>query len=203
MPTKTDPRVDAYIAEAAPFAQPILRQLRSLVHEACPEAEETMKWSFPHFMAHGAILCSMAAFKAHAVFGFWHKDMIAVIGAAGSDADSAMGSFGRITSRADLPNDRTMTRYIRAAAKLNASGTPGRARGKKKPELAVPPDLARVLKRTPAAAKTFEGFSPSHRREYIEWITEAKRPETRQKRLVTAVEWLTQGKQRHWKYENC
>ena len=197
-----DPRIDAYIAKSADFAKPILIHLRKLVHEACPEATETMKWSFPHFEHHG-VLCSMAAFKAHGAFGFWHKGMEPVLAADGAKAETAMGSLGRITSFGDLPSEKTMLRYIRQAAKLNESGAPARPVAKPRPVLAVPADLASALKKNKLAAAAFENFSPSHRRDYIEWITEAKREETRGKRLATTLEWLAEGKSRNWKYENC
>ena len=202
MPTKPDPRIDAYIAKSAAFATPILRHLRALVHRACPEATETVKWSCPSFEHHG-ILCGMAAFKAHCTFGFWHQGMTEVLGRDGGKADDAMGSLGRITSLADLPSDSAMLRYIKQAAKLNASATPARPAPKAKPTLAVPADLAAALKRSKAATATWEKFSSSHRREYIEWITEAKREATREARLATTLEWLAEGQSRNWKYANC
>lgn len=203
MAPKPDPRIDAYIAKAAPFAQPILRHLRELVHTGCPEAQETMKWSMPHFTHGGGILCSMSAFKAHCAFGFWHRGMNAIIAKDGIDAEAAMGDFGRITSLADLPDDRKMIRYIREAAKLNESDAPARPPPKPKQVLPVPADLAAALKTNKKAAAAFGAFSPSHRREYIEWITEAKRVETRQKRLATTLVWLAAGKPRNWQYLNC
>ena len=201
----TDPRIDAHIEKAAGFAKPILRHLRTLVHDACPDAEETLKWSMPAFVYRGKILCGMAAFKGHCTFGFWHQGMTAVLGPEGEKSDTAMGSFGRLTSLDDLPSDRTMTRYIKKAAALNESGSPARPRPKKRPAaaLVVPADLAAGLKKNKAAAATFAEFSPSHRKEYIEWITEARRDETRQKRLSTTLAWLAEGKTRNWKYENC
>jgi uncharacterized protein YdeI (YjbR/CyaY-like superfamily) len=202
MKTSTDPRVDAYIAKSAGFAQPVLRHLRALVHQACPAAEETIKWGMPSFTHHG-ILCGMAGFKAHCTFGFWRRGMTDVIGGDGGKAEQAMGSLGRITRRADLPTDRAMLGYIRQAAKLNEAGGPARPKPKPTKALPVPSDLAGALKQQAAAAKTFADFSPSARREYIEWITEAKRPETRQQRLATTLEWLAAGKKRNWKYENC
>ncbi|MEO5961432.1 MAG: YdeI/OmpD-associated family protein [Opitutaceae bacterium] len=200
---KTNPQVDAYIVKSAEFARPILKHLRTLVHRGCPEAVETIKWGVPHF-EHGGVLCSMAAFKAHCAFGFWHRGMEKVLGADGAKAKTAMGSFGRIASLADLPDDKTMIRYVQAAVKLNESGASGRQRraNKAKPEAKVLDDLASELKKNAAAAVAFEKFSPSHRREYIEWIVEAKREETRAKRLATTVEWLRQGKSRNWKHEN-
>jgi uncharacterized protein YdeI (YjbR/CyaY-like superfamily) len=202
---KTDPRIDAYIAKSAEFARPILRHLRKLVHEACPEAEETMKWSHPTFIYGGKILCGMAAFKAHGTFGFWHREMEKVLRKDGARADEAMWSLGRITRLADLPSDAAMRRYIRKAASLNESDAPGRPQPARKPAtpLPVPADLAAALKKNRTAAATFEKFSPSHRRDYIEWITGAKRDETRAKRLATTLEWLAEGKSRNWKYENC
>jgi len=199
-----DPRVDAYIEKAAPFAQPILRHLRALVHDACPAATETLKWGMPHFEHAGGILCGLAAFKAHCTFGFWHQGMEQVLGADGTKADSAMGSFGRLTRLEDLPAESTLRRYVRAAVKLADSGAPARPRPvAKKKTATVPADLASALRRNAAAARTFSDFSPSHRREYAEWIEEAKRPETRQKRVATTVAWLAEGKSRNWRYEGC
>ena len=197
---KKDPRVDAYIAAAAPFARPILKSLRKSVHAACRDAEETLKWGHPHFLYRG-MLCGMAAFKAHCAFGFW-KDTLVV----GADrAGGAMGQLGRITALSDLPPDKVIAGWIVKAMKLNEQGVPAprKAAGKPRPAPAVPADLAAALAKTPAARKTFADFSPSCKREYIEWITEAKREETRAKRLATTLEWLVQGKKRNWKYENC
>lgn len=203
----TDPRIDAKIEAAAPFARPILKHLRALVHEACPEAEETMKWGMPSFTRDGGILCIAGDFKAHCAFIFWHKDMKAVLGAAGEKAESAMGSPGKITSLADLPSDAAMLRYLKKAVELNASGAPARERPKAKAKAKaaekVPPELAAALKKNRAAAAALEKFSPGHRREYIEWIAEAKREETKAKRVATAMEWLSEGKPRNWKYVNC
>ena len=192
-----DPRVDAYIAKAQPFAKPILEHLRAVVHEACPEANETIKWSFPNF-EHKGMLCSMASFKAHCAFGFWNKD---VVGDAA--ADDAMGDLGRIESLKDLPSKRVLATWIKHAAKLNAAGIkPPRAKPEPKPPPRVPPELAAALARNKQARAHFEAFSPSHRREYIDWITEAKREETRARRIETALEWIANGKSRNWKYQS-
>jgi uncharacterized protein YdeI (YjbR/CyaY-like superfamily) len=200
-----DPRIDAKIAAAAPFAQPILKHLRALVHKACPEVVETIKWGMPSFTLNGEILCIVGDFKGHCAFVFWHKDMKAVLGAAGEKAESAMGSLGKITSLADLPGDAAMIRYLKKAAEFNASGSPARDRPKAKPKSAdkVPAELVAALKKNRVAAATFDKISPSHRREYIEWISEAKREETKAKRVATTLEWLSEGKSRNWKYENC
>lgn len=197
MPT-TDPRVDQYIEAAAPFAQPILKHLRALVHKHCPDVAETVKWGSPCFTYHG-ILCGMSAFKAHATFGFWHKLLRET-----EKSDQAKGGYGRITTLKDLPSDSVIAKQLKHAMKLNAGGIKAPVEKKtKKPEAKVPADLAAALKRNPDASKAFKAFSPSHRREYIEWIEEAKRPETREKRLLTTIEWLSDGKHRNWKYENC
>lgn len=206
MSRPSDPRIDAYIAQSADFAQPILRRLRAWVREGCPQVTETIKWSAPHFEHAGGILCGMMAFKAHCAFGFWHQGMAKVLGKHGAKGDDAMGSFGRITSLDDLPDKKTFVRFVREAAKLNESGAPARPRpvaGRAKKELPVPADLAAALKQNKTAAKTFAGFAPSHRKEYIEWVTEAKREETRQKRLAITIAWLTEGKSRNWKYNHC
>jgi uncharacterized protein YdeI (YjbR/CyaY-like superfamily) len=198
----TDPRVDAYIAKAAPFARPILTHLRTLVHRACPDVGETIKWSMPFFV-HRGNLCHMAAFKAHCAFGFWHARMRERVGETGPKADEAMGVFGRITSVDDLPPDRTLLGHLREAVKLNDAGVPARepAKAKPKPAAKVPPDLAAGLQRDAQTAKAWAEFSPSARRDYVEWLEEAKRPETREKRLATTLAWVREGKSRNWKYE--
>jgi len=201
----SDPRIDAYIAKSATFARPVLRHLRALVREACPEAEETIKWGMPAFVYGGKILCGMAAFKAHCAFGFWRRELKVALGPVSSKEDEGMGGFGRITKLEELPSDKRLLALIRQAAKLNESETPARPRPARRPAAAlpVPADLAKALKKNKAAAATFASFRPSHRKEYIEWITEAKRAETRAKRLATTLEWLAAGKSRNWKYETC
>ena len=190
-----DPRIDAYIARSADFAQPILDYLREVVHTACPKVEETMKWSMPHFMYEG-MLGGMAAHKQHCSFGFWKGSLIV------DQPKEGMGHLGTIRSLADLPPKKVLIGYVKKAAKLNEEGIQVKRTPKapKKP-LPVPDDLAAALKRSKQARTTFEGFSPSHRREYIEWITEAKTDATRERRLATTIEWLEEGKGRHWKYQ--
>ena len=196
-----DPRIDAYIARQADFARPILEHLRAAVHTACPEAEETMKWSMPHFLYKGQMLAGMAAFKAHATFGFWRGKE--VTGGTGRERE-AMGSFGRLTSVADLPPDEELASLIRRAMAVTDSGPrPARAKAPARPELEAPPDLQAALDSNPAARDTFDGFPPSARREYVQWVVEAKRPETRDRRIQQAVEWMAEGKKRNWRYENC
>lgn len=196
-----DPRIDAYIARQADFARPILGHLRSAVHAACPEAEETLKWSMPHFLYKGQMLAGMAAFKAHATFGFWRGKE--VLGETGAERD-AMGQFGRLASVADLPTDDVLRELIRKAMALTDAGArPARPKAAAKPDLETPPELHTALSANPVARATFDGFPPSCRREYVEWVIEAKRPETRDKRIAQAVEWMTEGKRRNWKYENC
>jgi uncharacterized protein YdeI (YjbR/CyaY-like superfamily) len=199
---KKDPRVDAYIAKAAPFAQPVLRHLRKLVHTGCPDVEETLKWSMPSFTYKG-ILCGMAAFKEHCTFGFWKHDL--VVGAQGAPkAEEAMGTFGRITKLSDLPSNEVLLGYVRKAVELNDAGIKKPASPKKpREELKIPSSLMEALKRNKKALETFEEFSYSHKKEYVEWITEAKRDETRDKRLATAIAWIAEGKPRNWKYANC
>lgn len=195
----TDPRVDAYIGSRAEFARPILEWLRARVHAAVPEAQEGIKWSMPFFSYKGRPLANMAAFKAHASFGFWNRQHLAT----GKEGE-AMGQFGRIVSLADLPTDAEMEAQIReAAALLDAGVKSARPARAPKPEAEVPAELAEALARDAAAAATFAGFPPSCRREYCEWIAEAKRPETRAKRVEEAVAWMREGKRRNWKYENC
>ena len=193
-----DPRIDAYIAKAAPFAQTILGHVRKVVHEACPDVEETLKWGSPSFVYAGGLLCGMAAFKQHASFGFWKHALV-----VGVQPQEGMGSFGKLASVRDLPPKRTLIAYIRKAMALNEQGvkaTGARKTTAPKPSLATPPDLTAALKKNAAAKRTFDAFPPSHRREYVEWITEAKRQETRERRLGQAIAQLAEGKTRHWKY---
>jgi len=198
--TKKDPRVDAYIAAAGDFAKPVLRHIRALVHRGCPEAFETMKWSFPHF-DHRGMFCSMAAFKSHCAFGFW-KGALVVDPKTNKSAD-AMGQFGKIHSLRDLPDDRTMLAMIREAARLNEEGVrvARRRPSAPKPPPRIPPGLAAALRKNRKAGAAFESFPPGKRREYVEWIAEAKTEGTRQRRIETAVEWISEGKGRNWKYE--
>jgi len=194
-----DPRVDAYIAGRAEFARPILEWLRARVHAAVPGAEEGIKWSMPFFSHNGRPLANMAAFKAHASFGFWNRQELAT----GKEGE-AMGQFGRIESLADLPSDAEMEAQIREAAVLLDAGVKrARPAGGPKPEAEVPPELAEALAQDAAASATFTAFPPSCRREYCEWIVEAKRPETKAKRVGEAIAWMREGKRRNWKYENC
>ena len=199
--SQRDPRVDAYVAKSPGFAQPILAWLRETVHTACPDAQETMKWSVPHFEYHG-ILCSMAAFKQHCAFGFWKGRLL--LDDTGRQHE-AMGDFGRITTLKDLPTRAALGKLIKQAMRLNEQGAsaPKSPPKKAKPELAVPADFAAALKAAPKAHQHFEAFTPGKRREYLDWIVEAKRAETRQRRIAQAVQWLAEGKSRHWKYENC
>jgi uncharacterized protein YdeI (YjbR/CyaY-like superfamily) len=196
-----DPRVDAYIEKSADFAKPILTHIRKLVHKACPGIQETMKWSMPHF-DHKGTVCHMASFKQHCAFGFWKQSLME------QDAfpaeKTAMGSFGRVTSLSDLPADKVIISLIQQAVELNEKGI----KVKKKPaarnkDVTVPADLEKALSKNKTAKATFDKFSPSHKREYVQWIEEAKTEATRNKRLGTTVEWLSEGKSKNWKYEKC
>lgn len=194
-----DPRVTAYIAKTAPFARPILSHLRALVAEACPAAIETIKWGMPHWEHHG-LLCMMAAFKAHCVFGFWKSKLI--VDPGDDTALAAMGQFGRIRSLEDLPSDRAIKSWVRRAAALNAGGTkaPSPRKHTRRPAPRTPADLAAALRADPTAKAHWATFPPSHRREYVEWIVDAKRPETRARRLATTLAQVARGQGLNWKY---
>lgn len=194
-----DPRVDAYIAKSPEFARPILKRLRRVVHAGCPDVFETIKWGSPAF-EHKGILCGMAAFKQHCVFGFWKGALL--VGKNGGRTEEAMGQFGRIMSPADLPSDRTLIGYVKKAVDLNERGVPNpsRTKARRNRPLAVPDDFMQAVRRNRKALATFEGFNPSHKREYVEWVTEAKTDATRERRLRTAVGWLAEGKVHNWRY---
>lgn len=199
----TDPRVDTYISKAQPFARPILEHLRAVIHAGCPDVVESIKWSMPAFDYEGP-LCGLAAFKGHCAFRFWKGDLLVP-----GMKSLAMGPFGRIETLDDLPPKRTLIAMVKKAASLNEQGvaapwmdkrrTSAHARAAK--PVMVPADLAEALKKSQKARATFDAFSPSHRREYIEWIESAKRPETRARRLTTAITQMADGKSQNWKYE--
>ena len=198
---KYDRKVDAYIAKSAEFAQPILEHLRELVHEACPDVEETIKWGFPHFDYKG-IMCSMAAFKSHCSFGFWKgsimKDTHKVMSIVGK---TSMGSFDKLTSLKDMPSDKILKQYIKEAAKLNEDDIKlVKAKPKKSKPVEVPAYFLKELKKSKKALENFQNFSTSNKKDYIEWITGAKTDKTREARMETALEWIAEGKIRNWKY---
>ncbi|MBS4029415.1 MAG: YdeI/OmpD-associated family protein [Ignavibacteriales bacterium] len=212
MPTKDksrngirDKRIDAYITRSADFAKPILKHLREIVHKGCPEIVETIKWGMPSFDYKGPF-CSMAAFKEHAVFGFWKyvlmNDPKNYLGERKNRGGEAMGNLGRITSLKDLPPDKVIIDFIKQAKKFNDDGIKLPAKPKKeKVELVIPDYFINALKKNKKALTVFENFSYSHKKDYLEWVTEAKTEETRNKRIATAVEWISEGKGRNWKYE--
>ena len=196
MPT-TDPRVDAYIEKANDFAKPILTRTRAMVHEACPDVVETIKWSAPFFDYKGQMMCAMAAFKEHCSLIFWKASLIEGVPPNG---DKSRGSFGRITSVKELPSKKQFTGFIKAAMALNDAGVTVKRPKTTKPEAKVPKELAAALEKNKKAASVFAKFPPGKRREYCDWISEAKREETKSKRLKQAIEWIAEGKTRNWKY---
>jgi len=201
---KRDPRIDAYIAKQKDFAKPILAHIRDVVHAACPDVEETLKWSSPFFDYKGQPMCNMAAFKEHAALGFWKAPLIEGLGSKSENgvAGSA-GHFGRLETVKDLPSKKVLTGYIKSAMKLNDDGVvvTKANRVAVKPTVEVPPELAAAFSKNKKAKTAFDAFPPSHKREYVEWIADAKREETRAKRVAQAVEWIAEGKSRNWKYQ--
>ena len=197
---KKDPRIGTYIAKSADFAKPILVEIRKRMHAACPEVAETIKWSMPFFEYQGKIFANMAAFKAHASFGFVYSELRN----AGKTGE-AMGHLGRLMSVKDLPSAREFTAMTKQAMELREAGVPMRPPKPKteKKELVVPDDFLAAIRKNRKALATFDAFSYSHKKEYVEWITEAKREETRASRMKQAIEWMAEGKPRHWKYQNC
>ena len=194
-----DPRFDDYIAKAQPFARPILKHLRKVVHAAVPDVEENWKWSTPAFDYKG-VFCSMAAFKAHCIFGFWKHQLLIDRGVIKPD-DVALGHRGKLTSIDDLPPEKELVKILKAAAELNDKGIKlERPKTAPKAPVKVPAYLKSALQKNKKAAVTFAAFSPSHKREYVEWVTEAKSEDTRNRRLAQAVEWMAHGKPRNWKY---
>lgn len=200
---KKEKAIDAYIAKSADFAKPILNHIRELVHKTCPDVEEKMKWSFPHFDYRGDMMCSMAAFKQHAIMGFWKASLMkdATL-LAKARSEESMGHLGKLTSLKDLPSDKKLTAYIKEAMKLNELGKklPAKNNETVKKELEVPDDLLTAIKKNKKALQVFEVFSYSNKKEYAAWIAGIKSEETRKKNIETAVEWIAEGKIKNWKY---
>jgi uncharacterized protein YdeI (YjbR/CyaY-like superfamily) len=193
-----DPRIDAFIAKAQPFAHPILTHLRDVLHRACGGLEESIKWGRPAFINEGRILAVFGAFKAHASLTLWK------MGEPTGKEEEGMGQFGKLTSLADLPGDAALEAMVRKAAALIDSGTKApRPLKHPKPALEMPDDLGTALAANPAAQASYDGFPPGQKREYLDWVADAKRPETRARRIAQAVEWMAEGKRRNWKYESC
>lgn len=197
-------KIDAYIAKSADFAKPILNHIRELVHKTCPDVEEKVKWGMPFFDYKGEMLCHMASFKQHAVMGFWKaalmKDPTLLENAK---SETAMGHLGKITSLKDMPSDKKIAAWIKEAMQLNDKGIklPAKAKPAEKKELEVPAYFLKALAKNKKAKQAFENFAYSHKKEYVNWVTEAKTEETRNKRMATTLEWLAEGKSRLWKYE--
>jgi uncharacterized protein YdeI (YjbR/CyaY-like superfamily) len=202
MATKTDKRINAYIDNAADFAKPILQHLRKLIHKTCPEVEETVKWGYPHFEYKG-MLCHLAAFKNHCSFSFYKGEMLKdELKLLNGMEKASMAHFGKLTSLKDLPSDKILATYIKEAMKLNEEGIKkeSKPKAKVKQELEIPAYFMNALKKNKQALKSFEGFSPTNKKEYVEWVTGAKTDATRDSRLETAIEWMAEGKVRNWKY---
>lgn len=197
-----NPKYDTYIERSAEFAQPILYYLREIVHEACPQCEEKIKWGFPNFQYKESILCSMAAFKQHCTFGFWLGSLMDdpqnILNPVG---ETAMGHLGKIRSLSDLPPRSVLIFYIRNAMSLIDQGVKMKKKeNRPESDTEVPTDLFEALKGDEKARATFEYFSPSNKKEYINWILDAKTEKTRLSRLQTTIEWLREGKVKNWKY---
>lgn len=199
-----DPRIDLYISKSADFAKPVLNHIRELVHKTCPNVKETIKWGFPHFVYKEEILCSMAAFKEHCAFGFWKASLMKDHSLMeNAKSESAMGHYGKIKSPKDLPPDKKIISHIKEAMKLNELGIkPKKKINTISKDLKIPNEFLSLLLKNRRAKTFFDNFPPSHKREYIQWITEAKREETKMKRIKQAVEWIAEGKHRNWKYMN-
>ncbi|MDQ2665769.1 MAG: YdeI/OmpD-associated family protein [Gemmatimonadota bacterium] len=197
-----DPRVDAYIEKQKEYAQPILEHIRALVHSMCPDTEESIKWGCPFFMYAGAPMCQMAAFREHAALGFWKAALIEGIPPNSNNGGESAGNFGRLKTVKDVPSKKVLAPLIKAAMKLNDDGVVvPKNRNAPKPDIAMPNELRLALDSNKKARTAFEAFPPSHRREYVEWIAEGKREETRAKRVAQAVEWIAEGKSRNWKHQ--
>ena len=199
---KTDKKIDAYIAKAQPFAKPILEHFREVIHKNCPDVEEKMKWSFPHFDYNGQMMASMAAFKQHCSVGFWKASLMDdPKGAFGLERGEGMGHLGKLTNVKDLPSDKVLADFIKQGMKFNEEGVKVvKAKPVEKKDVVIPDYFAAALNKNKKALAGFVKFSPSQQREYIDWLVEAKTEATRNSRMETALEWIAEGKIRNWKY---
>jgi len=197
---KYSPEVDKYIQNSADFAKPILKHLRELIHKVCPEVEEKIKWGNPHLDYKGTFIF-MAAFKQHAIFGFWKSTLMKDPNGLFKQNKDAMGSLGRLTEVSQLPSDKILTAYIKEGMRLNDEGKKVIVTKHAKPKLVVPSFIVKILSKNKEAKVTFDGLSPSHKREYVEWIMEAKREETKQSRIEKTIKMLIEGKSMNWEYE--
>ena len=197
--------IDAYIAKSAPFAQPVLQHLRSLIHTSCPDVIETIKWGMPSFDYKGKILCNMAAFKQHCAFNFWLSSIMETVKgmSAAENKEAAMGDLGKIKSLRDLPPDKFLVKALKEAQALIDKGItlPKKPKEDIPKTITVPDYFSKALRKNKKALEVFNKFSYSNKKEYVEWITEAKTEATHEKRITTALEWLAEGKSRMWKYE--
>ena len=200
---KSDERVNAYIQKSPDFAKAVLIHFRKLVHNICPEVTETIKWGCPNFEYKGP-MCTMASFKQHCAIGFWKATLINNGKLMARHNDGSAGNFGKITSLKDLPDDNEMSEYIKEAMKLNDDGikVPAKKKSIDENKLNVPEILIKSLSKNKKAKDVFEAFSPSHKKEYVEWINDSKTDATREKRVATTIEWLVEGKSRMWKYRS-
>jgi uncharacterized protein YdeI (YjbR/CyaY-like superfamily) len=195
-------KVDAYIAKAQPFAQPILEHLRELIHKVCPAVEEKIKWGMPFFDYKGEMMCHIASFKQHAVMGFWKGALMSdPTLMQNASAEASMGHLGKITSLKDLPSGKKLVGYIKEAMKLNEDGIKIVKKPVAKAAYVVPDYITAAIKKNKKAFATWEAFAPSHKKEYAQWIHEAKTDATKEKRMAQTIEWLIEGKQRNWKYQ--
>lgn len=196
----TDKNMDAYISKAEDFAKPILEHLRKVVHKTCPDVEEAMKWGMPYFSYKGKVLCAMASFKEHCSFGFWRPDLMQDTAKVFKlEKGAGMGSFGKIKSMKDIPSPKILAAYIKEAMALNESPKK-KPMHTKKEKVPVPDFFQKAINKNKAAKAVFEKFPPSYVKDYVQWITEAKTEATREKRMITAIEWIAEGKGRNWKY---
>lgn len=191
---KLEPRIDDHIAKAGAFARPILEHFRALVHKTIPECEEAIKWGMPHFTLGGRNLAGMAAFKKH-VSIFFHHD----------EQPGGTGKFRQIAAMEDLAEDSLIEERLRAAVeRLSSAAAQPRTKAAAAPKPV--PDMPSAFSQALIAAAAMDRFdmmAPGYRREYIEWVADAKTDATRDKRIAQAVEWIGEGKHRNWKYQKC
>jgi hypothetical protein len=200
-------QVTAYAAAMPAYAQPIFAHLRALIHTTCPDTDEAIKWSIPHFERDGDYLCIFAASPGHASFTFYKQQLMSDPRLRDNLNLPAIKRFmGRLTSLSDLPDDATLAAMLQEAADLNARGVRLPDRAPKTPPVidmpsAVATAVATALAANPAAQAVWDAKSAAWRKDYLVWITAAKTDPTRDARIAEALDWIADGKARFWKYQ--
>lgn len=192
--------VNKYISNAPISQQKILSKLREIIHKASLDIEEKIRWSHPHFDYMGKGMCFIQALKERVTFGFWFGDKIYNSPKLSKEAKAIYETMGNLTDVSQIPSTKLIIEEIHLAMKLIESGNRDVKEKKVKPQLVIPDYLSLRFKKDKTANSSFSKMSPSHQREYVDWIIDAKTDETRENRISTMMSQVKEGKSKNWKY---